>query len=229
MFKKTLAVGALALFALTSTVFAGSAGAAGTTTGVPPVPAVSLVVAGHISGEEALGLQFMRDEERLAHDVYAAMYKRWDLPVFDNIAASEQKHADAIATLLDRYDLTDPAEGNSPGEFTDRELQALYDQLIAQGNKSAADALKVGAAIEEIDILDLQERLADTDNADIQMVYENLLAGSENHLRAFVWNLETRTGETYAPQYLDQKAYDAIVKAASGRGGGWGGRGRGRW
>jgi len=80
----------------------------------------------------------------------------------------EQKHADAIATLLDRYDLDDPADGNALGEFTNPKLQALYDQLIVQGSKSAADALKVGAAIEEIDILDLQERLDETEDADIR-------------------------------------------------------------
>ena len=48
----------------------------------------------------------------------------------------------------------------------------------------------MGAAIEEIDILDLQERLAQTDNADIQQVFNNLLNGSYNHLRAFVSTLE---------------------------------------
>ena len=99
---------------------------------------------------------------------------------------------------------------------------------MAQGSKSVADALKVGAAIEEIDIRDLQKRLAETDNADIERVYNSLLAGSENHLRAFVSNLKTQTGETYAPQYLSQTAYNAIVTASGSQGGGNGGRGGGR-
>jgi hypothetical protein len=232
MSKKALAIGALALFALTSTVFAGSAGAAGPTTGVPAVPAISRVATDAVDGEEALGLQFMREEEKLAHDVYVMMYEKWDLPIFNNIAAGEQMHTDDVVTLLERYDVSDPASGNALGEFTDPKLQSLYNQLIAQGSKSVADALKVGAAIEEIDILDLDERLAETDNADIQTVYENLRAGSENHLRAFVRNLNTRAGETYVPEHLTQQAYVAIVNATSGRGGGnagWGGRGGGRW
>jgi hypothetical protein len=222
----------LALFTLTSTVFANSAGAAGPTFGVPAAPAINVIAGDRISDEEAEGLQFIREEEKLAHDVYVTMYNEWGLPLFNNIAASEQKHTDAIVTLLDRYDLADPAAGEALGKFTDPELQSLYGQLIIQGSKSVTDALKVGAAIEEIDITDLQVRLADTDNADIEMVYENLLAGSENHLRAFVRNLKTRTGETYEPQYLSQKAYDAIAGATGGRGGGNGGRGgggRGRW
>ena len=232
MFKKVLAIGALALFTLTATVFSAGTEAANPTAGIPAVPAISVAAGDDISDEEAEGLQFMREEEKLAHDVYVTMYKKWDLPIFNNIAAAEQKHADAVVTLLDRYDLADPADGKAFGEFTNPDLQALYDQLIKQGNKSAADALKVGLAIEEIDILDLEERLAAMDNADIETVYKNLLAGSENHLRAFARNLKTRTGETYVPQYMSQKAYDTVVNVVSGRGGGnggWGGRGGGRW
>lgn len=233
MFKKLLAIGAIALFTLTSTVFA--AGAAGITpgTGIAAQTAVALAT---LSPAEVAGLQFMREEEKLAHDVYVTLYERWDLSVFKSIAASEQKHTDAVAYLLDRYDISDPAAGNELGEFTDAELQALYDELVAQGSQSVADALKVGAAIEEIDILDLQERMAATTSADILRVYKNLLAGSENHLRAFVTNLQAQTGETYAPQYMSQDAYDAIVAAGNGRGNsgrgsgaaGWFGRGGGR-
>jgi len=232
MFKKTLAIGALALVTLTSTVFSTSAGAAGPTTGIPAVPAISVAATDDISDEEAEGLQFMREEEKLAHDVYVTMVKKWGLPIFNNIAAAEQKHTDAVGTLLDRYDLADPADGSAFGEFTDPNLQELYNQLIRQGNRSAADALKVGLAIEEIDILDLEERLAATDNADIEAVYKNLLAGSENHLRAFARNLKSRTGETYLPQHLSRQSYDAIVNATNARGGGnggWGGRRGGRW
>ncbi len=222
MFKKLLVTGALALFTLTSTVFA--AGAADRTAAANPA-AQTIVAPATISPTEAADLKFMREEEKLAHDVYVMLYEQWDLRVFNNIAASEQKHTDAVAVLLDRYGIADPVTGNDVGEFTDADLQALYDQLVAQGSQSVADALKVGAAIEEIDILDLQERLAETDNAAIERVYNSLLAGSDNHLRAFVSNLAAQTGETYAPQYLSQAAYDEIMAATNSRGGGSGGRG----
>jgi hypothetical protein len=115
------------------------------------------------------------------------------------------------------------------GEFTNPALQELYDQLIVQGSASLADALKVGAAIEEIDILDLEERIAETDHADIRLVYNNLLAGSKNHLNAFVSTFERQTGEHYTPQYMDQADYDAIIAGAgAGKRGGRVGRG-GRW
>ncbi len=180
-------------------------------------PAPTTVAATSLSEDEAEGLAFMREEEKLAHDVYVTLYEKWGLPVFKNIAASEQQHTAAVKALLDRYGMEDPAAGNAVGVFTDPTLQSLYDQLVAQGGLSVADALKVGAAIEEIDILDLKERIAQTDKADIVRVYTNLLKGSENHLRAFVSNLKAR-GETYEPQYLSQAAYDEMIGSPNASG-----------
>jgi hypothetical protein len=171
-----------------------------------------------LTDAEVEGLLYMREEEKLARDVYQALYEKWGMRIFQNIAESEQAHMDAVKTLIDHYGLEDPAAGKAAGIFADPMLQALYDQLAAEGNQSLADALQVGAAIEEIDILDLEERIAQTDKADIQRVYGNLVKGSQNHLRAFVSTLQRREGETYRPQYLSQTAYDAIVDATQGRG-----------
>lgn len=169
---------------------------------------------------EAAALRFMREEEKLAYDVYITLYTTWGLPIFQNIANSEQTHTEAVLTLLERYNVADPVANNGVGVFTDAMLQALYDQLVAQGNQSLSDALKVGAAIEEIDILDLEERSAQTDKADILTVYANLTQGSRNHLRSFVKTLTQQTGETYTPQYLSQDAYDAILAGDIERGNG---------
>lgn len=185
-------------------------------TGITTIPASDL------SAEETASLLFMREEEKLARDVYNALYAVWGQPTFQNIAASEQAHMDEVKLLLDRYGLTDPAL--DPGKFTDANLQALYDKLVAQGSASLADALKVGAAIEEIDILDLQTRLAQTDNADIQWVYNNLMSGSSNHLKAFTGALTQQTGEVYQPQYLSADVYQSIIAGSMGNGN-QGGRG----
>jgi hypothetical protein len=160
----------------------------------------------------------MREEEKLARDVYLTLYDRWGLPIFQNIASSEATHMEAVKTLIDRYNLEDPAAGQYVGVFTNPTLQGLYDQLVEEGNRSLSSALRVGAAIEEIDILDLEERIAQTERADIKLVYENLMKGSRNHLRSFVSNLERREGEVYQPQYVTQAAYDAIVAAPLERG-----------
>jgi len=174
---------------------------------------------GELSEAETEGLLYMREEEKLARDVYLTLYEEWGMPTFRNIADAEQTHMDAIGTLIERYGLEDPVASNDIGVFTNSTLQDLYDQLVEEGSESLASALRVGAAIEEIDILDLQEYIAQTDKADIQQVYENLTRGSRNHLRAFVSRLERETEEPYEPQCLSQDAYDAIVNSPTERGG----------
>ncbi len=170
-----------------------------------------------LSDVEVEGILYMREEEKLAHDVYTYLYDKWNLPIFSNIASSEQTHMDSVKALIDRYGLQDPVAGNGAGEFTNPQLQELYNSLIETGSRSVVDALRVGAAIEEIDIIDLEKHLSETDRADIKLVYENLMKGSRNHLRAFVSNLK-KEGVDYAPQYLDQATYDAIVGSDVERG-----------
>lgn len=172
-----------------------------------------------VSEDEASGLLYMREEEKLAHDVYLALYDSWGLPIFQNISNSEQTHADAVKALLDAFGLEDPAAGKGPGEFTNTDLQALYDDLTLQGSRSLNDALRVGAAIEEIDILDLETQLSQIENASIRTVYENLMKGSRNHLRAFTSTLSRQTGETYQAQYLSSDVYQSIVGSSMEAGG----------
>ncbi len=177
-------------------------------------PAASAVP---LTEAEIASLNFMREEEKLAHDVYVTLYDLWGLSVFQNIAQSEQTHTDSVLAVLQNHNLPDPATGNAVGVFVDPALQNLYDQLVSQGSQSLLEALRVGATIEEVDIIDLDARLAQTDNAEIQITYENLLSGSENHLRSFVNTLERQTGEVYAPQYLTAEAYAAIISGQTGR------------
>ncbi|MBI5651731.1 MAG: DUF2202 domain-containing protein [Chloroflexi bacterium] len=186
----------------------------------PVAPVNASAPVGALSASEADALAFMREEEKLAHDVYVALYAKWQLPVFQNIANSEQTHTDAIKTLLERYSVADPAAGKAVGVFANATLQGLYDQLVKQAGQSLADALRVGALIEEIDIQDLQTRIAQTDKADIKLVYANLMRGSRNHLRSFTAQLKAQTGATYAPQQLTQAEYAAIIAGTTetGRG-----------
>jgi hypothetical protein len=172
-----------------------------------------------LSEDEIEGLIFMREEEKLARDVYIVMYEKWEMKIFNNISQSEQKHMEAIKILFDRYELEDPIENDEIGEFNNEELLNLYNTLITQGNDSLLAALKVGATIEEIDILDLEEQINDkVDNEDILLVYNNLLRGSRNHLRAFVRNIGAQ-GETYVPQYIEIASYEEIINSEMERGG----------
>ena len=165
-----------------------------------------------LSVAEQESLAFMREEEKLAHDVYIRLDSLWrgSTKVFGNIANSEASHTESVRQLLVRYNLPDSTSTFAAGVFQNTTLQNLYTQLVAAGSVSLVEGLKVGAAIEEIDMIDLNKALLETDNQDITLVYQNLLKGSRNHLRSFVSNL-AKQGVTYVPQYMAEADYLAIV------------------
>jgi len=143
-----------------------------------------------LTADEEYWLTYMREEEKLARDVYLYLYDKWQLRPFNNISKSEQRHMDSVKSLLDSYGIPDPAAGKEKGEFTNLELQKLYNELINQGSISLVEAIKVGIIIEETDIADLEEAISLTISDDIKTIYSNLLRGSQNHLKAFNSNLE---------------------------------------
>ena len=148
-----------------------------------------------LSQLEEQELLYLREEEKLARDVYTALFATSGLQIFGNIAQSEQQHMNAVLTLLQNYGLTDPVGSNAAGVFTNADLQSLYDQLVAQGASSQIAALQVGVLIEETDITDLEAAISNTDKTDVIRVYNNLLKGSLNHLSAFTNNLAALGGE----------------------------------
>ena len=158
---------------------------------------------------EATQLSFLREEEKMARDVYRHHYRLWGLPAFGNISEAEQRHMDAVLSRLEQYGLIDPAL-DQEAVFSNGELQGLYDSLSAQGEISLIEALMSGALIEEVDMQDLDEMIGDTDKEDLISLYETLHCGSRNHLRAFVRQIENR-GRVYTAQILSQEAVDAIV------------------
>jgi hypothetical protein len=163
---------------------------------------------------EAEHLLLLREEEKVARDVYERLYQQWGIYAFSNIAAAEQRHMDSVLMQLQKYGLTDPAL--QPGVFSNQDMQALYDTLISQGTASEMDALLTGALIEEVDMQDLHEMIDATDNSGLISLYEKLLCGSRNHLRAFVSQIESR-GMVYQAQVMDQADVDLIVDSSMER------------
>ena len=143
------------------------------------------VAAGPLGQQEQAALIYLREEEKLAHDVYVTLYEKWGTRVFSNISVSETKHMASMKSLLDNYGLADPISTDEIGVFTNQELQRLFDTLVARGGVSQAEALKVGVTIETKDIEDLERLIALTSHSDIDEVAQNLLGGSQNHLSAF--------------------------------------------
>lgn len=176
----------------------------------------------------AAELAALREEEKLARDVYRALGARWPLRVFANIYQAEQRHFEHIGALLAARGLADPTHDDE-GEFTNSRFAELYAELLTEGSRSELDALVVGARIEELDIADLDVMRARTTEPDVVQVYELLRCGSSNHLRAFDRLLQQR-GVTYQPRHLSAERYRAIAAGeheACGRAFGGGGHGMG--
>lgn len=165
-----------------------------------------------ITVEQIEWLKFMREEEKLAQDLYLALSNDYTIPAFKNIARAEQNHTSAVLAVLTAYAIADPASVE-PGVFTNTDLQTLYNTLLAQGKVSLIDALKVGALVEETDILDLADVYAGDPGDDLKTLAEALMLGSRNHLRAFTRVLKVN-GITYIPVALEQTAFDAIISTS---------------
>jgi hypothetical protein len=165
-----------------------------------------------LNADEIKSLTLMREEEKLAHDVYVTLYNKWGVNVFNNIAASEQTHTDAILSLLNKYNLPDPVQTTVVGVFTDSTLQTLYNSLVAQGNNSSLDAFLVGATIEDLDIYDLNDWTTKVDNQDILYVFANLNKGSRNHMRSFYSQIVS-AGGNYAAQFITQAELEVILNS----------------
>jgi hypothetical protein len=170
-----------------------------------------------VSANEKADLLYMREEEKLAKDLYQSFYEKWGTRIFDNIVKSEQKHTDSIKALLTKYAITDPVINDMRGVFTNTDLQQIYNDLLTSGSLSFLDALKVGAAVEELDISDLEKAIAEADSQDIKTVYQNLMKGSQNHLRSYVRMLEAY-GQEYQAVYLTSEEVAAIIDSPMERG-----------
>ncbi|MFM1871995.1 MAG: hypothetical protein RL398_1417 [Planctomycetota bacterium] len=163
-----------------------------------------------VSPYEALALRHMREEEKLARDVYLVLHQTWNLPVFANIAQSEQSHMDLVAWGMQRYQIPDPLPSLQIGVFAAPEFTQLFQLATSFGSISPLHALFVGAVIEDLDVVDLDAVLAVTDNRDLDTIWQNLQRGSRNHMRAFYPQL-LALGLPYQGLYLTTAEVQAIV------------------
>ena len=165
-----------------------------------------------LSAAEEEAVVYLREEEKLARDVYLKLADKWQLPIFANIARAEQKHMDAVLMLLETHGIADPIVDDTVGAFVNLELAGFYTKFVDDGSVSLIGALIVGATIEDFDIADLYNLLGFAVNDHVKLVANNLAKGSRNHLRAFMRALEAQDA-TYTPQFLDQEVFDEILAA----------------
>lgn len=167
-----------------------------------------------LTTQEIEDLQFLREEEKLARDVYTHAYNLYGVNIFNNIASSKQRHTNSVLELMNRYEVEDIATATL-GDFTDSELGQLYTALIARVETSEAQAYAVSATIEDLDIYDLDLKATQTQNSELQNLYANLKCGSKNHMRSFTKKL-TSLDLTYTPEYIDAAQYTEILNAPQG-------------
>jgi hypothetical protein len=167
-----------------------------------------------LNERENSGLLFIWEEEKMARDLYTALYEKQSDPIFSDLARSEQSHMDQARAIMDKYGLATPGNPgkDEQGVYENQTLQKIYNELLAKGTASHEDALKAAAAFEEISIIDLKKELYATQTDDAKTMYQGLLAGSEKHLRSIVRDLENQNIK-YDPQYLEREEFEGIIKA----------------
>lgn len=173
----------------------------------------SVATAVSLTPNEVIDLKFLREEEKLARDVYLYSFDKYQISIFNSITQSEQQHMDSVLNLLNKYGITDPAS-TQRGVFQNTELQELYNILTAQSAISSIEALKVGATIEDLDINDIDDFINNTSKSDLLSVYDNLTCGSKNHLRAYTSQLDIN-GVNYIPQYISIDYYNTILSESN--------------
>ncbi len=162
-----------------------------------------------LSKTEIENLQYLKEEEKLARDVYLYAHDLYGQIIFENIANSEQAHMNSVTVMLDKYGIQDLSY-EARGVFYNQGLQNLYKELTSLVDKSVQEALFVGATIEDLDIFDLNNFMDTTDYEDLQNLYEVLSCGSKNHMRAFSQDI-VNSGGVYVAQYISEEDYALIL------------------
>ncbi len=165
-----------------------------------------------LTDAEVNGILSLRQEEKVAYDVYTYMFDKYQSKVFKNIAENEKSHMDKMKELIDQFNLSDPLEGtvDKKGVFSNKKMQALYDEMVMAGNYGLLDALRAAARFEETDIIDLRKNMSSASNEAVINVYLNLESGSQDHLRLLVKYIKEE-GISYKPSYLSKEEYDQIM------------------
>jgi len=162
-----------------------------------------------LSNQEIENLQFLKEEEKLARDVYLYSFDLYNQNIFKNISNSEQSHMNSVTVIMNKYNIQD-LSFEERGKFSNELLQELYDHLTELSERSLEDALIAGATVEDLDINDLNNFILNTDHQDVEDMLQLLNCGSRNHLRGFTNNLENLNVQ-YKPQYISLEEYDAIL------------------
>ncbi|HIP34154.1 MAG TPA: DUF2202 domain-containing protein [Bacteroidia bacterium] len=169
-----------------------------------------------LTESEKKAIIHMREEEKMARDIYRTLSKTTDSKVFVNIPISENKHMDVFHQLIDRYDLADPVidEANI-GTFTDPEFTKLFNTLVEKGKLSDKDAYEAGLMVEDLNMYNLLKYSSETEKADLKLAYDTLFKQSRHHMAAFNRQLE-KVGGKYTPTYITMEQFEEAINSQKG-------------
>jgi len=161
-----------------------------------------------LTADEIEFIYAIREDEKVARDLYFSFFGTFGLKPFENIGKAEDNHIKATEKLFDYYEIDYPALSEN-GKFENAIRQKLFDSLLLKGTPEL-EAFKVMAMLEESNIVEYGEVLKTIANPNIKIVIENLARASANHFKAAIRQI-TALGGTYRPALMTQEQYRAVI------------------
>ena len=161
-----------------------------------------------LTADEIEFIYAVREDEKVARDLYFSFFGTFGLKPFENIGKAEDNHIKATEKLFDYYEIDYPALSEN-GKFENAIRQKLFDSLLLKGTPEL-EAFKVMAMLEESNIVEYGEVLKTIANPNIKIVIENLARASANHFKAAIRQI-TALGGTYTPAIMTQEQYEAVI------------------
>jgi len=161
-----------------------------------------------LTADEIEFIYAVREDEKVARDLYFSFFGTFGLKPFENIGKAEDNHIKATEKLFDYYEIDYPALSEN-GKFENAIRQKLFDSLLLKGTPEL-EAFKVMAMLEESNIVEYGEVLKTIANPNIKIVIENLARASANHFKAAIRQI-TALGGTYTPALMTQEQYRAVI------------------
>ncbi|HMS63804.1 MAG TPA: DUF2202 domain-containing protein [Ignavibacteria bacterium] len=164
------------------------------------------------SEEEKNGLLYTLQEEKAAYDFYKSMFEKYNQKVFGNVMDAEKSHMQHVTDVINELNIDASVIDLTPGQFTNKDVNNIYEEMMKIGAFSFSDALRAAARYEENDILDLRKFYSKAENEKIKALYDCLDKATQNHMRAFAKNLKSED-IIYNPTVLTADEYNEIINS----------------
>lgn len=171
-------------------------------------------IAKHVGDKSTEGdqktLPYMYESEKMAEDLFSSFSKKNKLPIFDSLSKSHANQKDVIEKVMSTLEIDLSLRGLDSGKYKDKNVQALYDKLLVQGNEMRVKAFTSGLLLEEGIIKNIDTYLGKGIDGLSKIAYEALKEASGKNMKVLN-NLLLAEGVTYTPQVISQAEFDGYV------------------